>query len=392
MWNRVSFLGALVVSVLALFLMGACNKADKKAPAGEVAPNLVKVWEGDIGQEIHTTPFLAGDKLIVPSNQGEVFALDIATGKIAWKFKPTSADLRTRTGSSDGKLVFFGLLGGGLTALNINTGEPIWTVNLGINVRKPPVVDNGLLYVPTTFIVPGVVSDIAGKAKLFVLEAATGKIHNEITTDNFSLTAPAIENGIIYLSGSYHDPEYSRDEGGPQRTYAIDPAQGNKILWTYTNGHGYPKTVIAKNGYVSLIGYEDIVSTLDAKTGLLKWKKKTGNWVHSLGYDDGRIYYAPANKKIFSVDQKTGETIWFYALQFPRILSYIIGRPVVANDKVYWINRDSLEFGILDKATGQLIFKAQTPLVTASQAMPVINGTMAYLSGLDGKIFAYDMK
>ena len=94
-------------------------------------------WEFDLetyrGQE--ATPVLVGNKLIVSSNLGRVYAVDPATGDELWRFVPTVNMQVNRTTCCDqvnrgvavkDGLVYVGALDATLYALDLESGEPVW--------------------------------------------------------------------------------------------------------------------------------------------------------------------------------------------------------------------------------------------------------------------------
>jgi outer membrane protein assembly factor BamB len=65
---------------------------------------------------VDSSPAIAGDRLYVGSNDGRLYVLDIASGKVVWEYEdggaimssPAIASGRVVFGSSDGRVVCVG--------------------------------------------------------------------------------------------------------------------------------------------------------------------------------------------------------------------------------------------------------------------------------------------
>ena len=383
-----------IVIVLTIFMAIALvgcksNKDNKHAselnkPAG--SGDLAGVWSADLKMTVGVEPVVSGNTVAVISKEGKVVGLDKNTGKQLWVYEDAAAPAHEYSLSSDETQVLFGVKGADYVSLDPATGKQKWKTHLGVDADRLARITDGKIYLGSS-----VIHGPAKRASLYILDQKTGKKLSEIETGHVLFNTPAVFDGLIYISGVYPRP-FTKDEGGPHRVTAYDPAQNFKEVWVYDSDDGSTKSLIAENGVVNYIGYQDYVTGLDAKTGEKKFRKYTGNWVQGLTYHDKRIYFAPSNNKIFAINQMTGETIWFYALDYDRVLSYIIGRPQIKDGKVYWLHRDTRDFAVQNAADGQLLWKAKTELHEDTRTMPVFDGNRVYLSGLDGKIFAYDMK
>ncbi len=104
-----------------------------------------------------TQPTLAGGRLFVGSDSGEVHALDPATGCAHWSFK-AAGGVRTapsitpyRNGDRSGQAVIFGDSRATLYALDANTGETLWTLKIddhaSAGITGSPAVHDGRVFV-----------------------------------------------------------------------------------------------------------------------------------------------------------------------------------------------------------------------------------------------------
>ena len=94
---------------------------------------------------------------------------------------------------------------------------------------------------------------------------------------------------------------------------------------------------------------------LDAKSGELRWKFKTGDVVHaSPAYADGVVFFGSWDSWFYAVDARTGQQKWRFHGGEDAVLHNQVGfqsSPAVVNGVVYTGCRDSNLYA-LDAATG----------------------------------------
>ena len=111
-----------------------------------------RLWKFPAAADEHVGPILGaagveGGKVFFASMDGSVYGLEAETGKLAWKFDPA-----LRTGFStavllaDGK-VFAPNRGGTLFALNQGDGKAAWKADLGCPLLQAPAFNDGRLYI-----------------------------------------------------------------------------------------------------------------------------------------------------------------------------------------------------------------------------------------------------
>lgn len=123
------------------------------ADRGLGKPPSVK-WKFSTGQRddrggIETSPVLTDGKVLIGGNDGVLYALDEATGKVVWKLKTwfdTYGIFSNPAVAPDGTL-YFGPKDGRLLALR-PTGAVAWEYPIGTTIETSPVVDaDGLVYI-----------------------------------------------------------------------------------------------------------------------------------------------------------------------------------------------------------------------------------------------------
>ena len=120
----------------------------------QASANPAKVWsaklgegEGKIGARQH--PAVADGRVFAAATDGGVVALDLHTGKEAWRFKAGKKEgLRLSGGPGVGEgLVVVGSLGGDVIALDAANGGERWRAKVSCAVIAAPLVAQGHVFV-----------------------------------------------------------------------------------------------------------------------------------------------------------------------------------------------------------------------------------------------------
>ncbi len=348
----------------------------------ESAP--VPAWTHQTGGPINAAPLPVGDAVMVAPQGGPLLALDAASGQPRWQYQPDNR-LWERALASDGERVFVGEDGARLTALDAASGEVLWQQELGINTQMAPLVANGVLYVPTTFAGPGITADPQGRAKLYALNPADGSELWAFESDNYILQTPFLHGDTIYVGGSYQNPEFESEEGGPMRVYALSSTDGQP-RWVFEGEDGFVKALYANDSTLAYIAYQDFANGLDAASGQPLWRRDTGNWVPSLSGADDTVYFSSANTVVHALNTASGEPRWTYNIGGDSF-NYGLGAPV------WWVNSLILlsqkgDIISLNAADGTLQWQVETGIVGSRDGLSV-GQRHIFVGDADGNLHAF---
>ena len=211
-------------------------------------------------------PTIAGGRLFVASENGEVHALDPKTGCTHWTFK-AAAGVRTglsvgpyKTASASGQAVYFGDTRATAYAVDAQTGAMLWTRKVDDHpsaaLTGSPTVYGGRLYVP----VQGLNEEGQG-----------GRGGYQCCTFRGSLVALDANTGAVVWK------TYTVDEAKPR----AKDAQGVQMWGPAGGGIWSAPTIDAKRGAVYVAtgnGYADppqpmtdAVVAMDLQTGRVRW-------------------------------------------------------------------------------------------------------------------------
>src|SRR5215210_965824 len=110
-------------------------------PAGK--PELR--WHFTAGDDIDSSPTVAGDAVYVGSDDGHLYALDAMTGAERWRFE-VGSDVYSSPAVAAG-IVYFSSSNGSIYALDAVTGAERWHVLTPTAAFSCPAVADGIVYI-----------------------------------------------------------------------------------------------------------------------------------------------------------------------------------------------------------------------------------------------------
>lgn len=317
------------------------------------APTLETVaWKFRTGGRVLSSPVVSGDVVYVGSTDGQLYAIDRATGTERWKFA-TKGPISSSPAVSGG-LVYISSVDGKVYAIDAKAGTEKWSFATrgerrftapgihGAIPRTERMPDPFDVFLSSPVIANGTVYIGSGDQNVYALDATTGKRKWTFATGDVVHASPAVANGVVFI-GSWD-----------RNVYAIDAASGRE-KWRYTTGNDtavYNQIGIASSAAVSggvvLVGARDgHFHVVDASTGALKWKhNNNGGWT--------------------------------------------IGSPAVLDGIVYFATSDGRRFKAIDVATGALKFDLENKAVSFSS--PSIASGVAFYGTSDGWVRAVDIR
>ncbi|MBT3206088.1 MAG: PQQ-binding-like beta-propeller repeat protein [Gammaproteobacteria bacterium] len=357
------------------------------------APGLVKgasdielIWQAKLESPIHLPPVITAETVIATSSKGVVKGFNRKSGQLNWE---TEKGIRYWDRSlvvHDDKF-FVGLSGGLFQAHSIVDGKLLWQLDLGVDVQSKPLVKHNTLYIPTTYVGPELSNDPHGKAILFAVDLNSGKMKWSTKTGNYALQSPSINDGTLFLAGSYYDPSIDIDEGGPMKISAHNINDGS-LLWDFKGVDGYIKAIYADKDAVVYVGYQDFINALNSQNGQQLWRVDTGNWTPSLLGSDGVIYYGSATTKVFAISSQNGIKLWQFNIDGGSF-NYLLGKPVLSEGKLLFLTQRG-DIYALDSVSGKRSWVKSTQ-VNARAGLSVEGSTIA-MGGIDGTLQLYQIR
>jgi len=243
------------------------------------------------------TPLVLGSRVYLQDLDSNVYALDLATGRLLWRRRFGVPDGGPNgLGAGSGRI--FGSTDREAFALDARTGALLWKRQLGdppaVQMNIAPVVANGLVYTSTVGLPPG------GKGAVYALDPATGRIRWSFRTVRDPWTVPVEAGG-----------------GGAWWPVSVDSA--GRVYVGTANPYPYGGTVAHPNGgaYRGDVLYTDSLVVLDGRTGKLLWHDQvTPHDVRDYDFSDSPIlagdavYGAGKAGRVIAWDRSSGRRIW----------------------------------------------------------------------------------
>jgi len=181
---------------------------------------------------------------------------------------------------------------------------------------------------------------------------------------------------------------------GDGNVYALDAATGT-LKWKFKTGDVVHASPAISDGTLFIGSWDSYFYALDAANGKEKWRFKTGedhNIYNQVGIQssaavmDGVVYFGCRDSNFYALDARTGEKKW----AFNNKGSWVITSPAVHDGKVYFATSDTAMVYALDAKAGAPIFSlkfASWPLFSS----PAIAGGILYIGSHQGKLIAIDL-
>ncbi len=320
------------------------------------------------------------------SYDGNLYALDLATGASVWTYATGAAvpepnlgiDLGI-TGSAavaDG-IVYVGDAAATVHAVDAATGSPIWSVKVdqqpSASIWSSPVVWNGTLYIG----VASVAKETGFRGSVVALDAATGELRWQtyMVPDGsdgagvFDVPAIDPERNLVFVGTQNAYTANPAPYGDPTSVVALDATSG-EIAWVFNgppnDGTTAPVDDVAFSASPNLFSADIDGQSVD----LVGIGQKSG------------IYWA--------LNRDTGEVVWQQQISPAGFLGGMEGTAAVSNGVIAvpatdWPEFDGPATGLvtaLDTATGEVLWTTTEDAPAASPAS--ITNDVVLHAGLDG--------
>jgi outer membrane protein assembly factor BamB len=312
--------------------------------------------------------------------------------RVKWKF-PTGDRVISSPVFQD-KVLYFGGDDGNIYAVDAETGRQIWKRTTGGPAPSTPAVANGMVYAASY------------DGKFYALNAQTGGVKwkfatggerrfeakgihglepkNQTIADQYDvfLSSPVVAQGAVYFGS------------GDGNLYALD-ANSGELKWKFKTGDVIHASPAYADGTVYVGSWDSFFYAVDAATGKEKWRFHGGEdpLIHNqVGFQssaavvDGVVYVGCRDSNLYALEAATGKEKW----RFNNEQSWVITSPAIAQGKVIFATSDSSLYHVLDALTGKSVLKQVDKAYMFSS--PVVIGDVVLIGVLNGTLEARDLK
>jgi outer membrane protein assembly factor BamB len=311
---------------------------------------------------------------------------------VKWRFA-TGGKVVSSAVSRDGA-IYFGSDDGNLYAVDALTGRQIWRFTTGGPVPSTPAVDAGAVYFASY------------DGRFYAVDAKSGALkwkfansgerrfearglhgmqpYTQTFPDPYDvyLSSPVVAEGAVYFGC------------GDGNLYAIDASSGS-LRWKFRTGDVVHASPAYAGGTLFFGSWDSLFYAVEAATGKEKWRFQAGkdDLIHNqIGFQSspavvgGVVYTGCRDSNVYALDAATGKEKWRANNQG----SWVNSTPAVSDGKVYFATSDSSLFHAVDAGTGKPVFQQQLKAYVFSS--PSIAGDVVYLGILNGTMEARDRR
>lgn len=243
-------------------------------------------WKFHTPGRVISSPAIVNGVAYVGSTDGNLYALDVASGNLKWKFG-TKSWVNSSPAVAAG-LVYFESYDSTFYALEASTGQLKWTFQTGGEKRyagkhlhhlepaAETMPDPWDFYLSSPSVWNGTVYFGSGDGSIYALDAKSGALKWKFQTGDVVHSSPAIADGILYI-GSWDTYLYALDAVKGQEKWRFKTADDPEIH----NHVGIQSSPAVVDSVVYFGCRDGHVYAVDAFTGRQKWSFSTeGSWVN----------------------------------------------------------------------------------------------------------------
>lgn len=341
---------------------------------------------------------VAGQTQDAPMFRGNLARTGVSLGKPLGAFTAVKWTFHTNgrvfsTPAVVGGAAYFGSTDGNVYAVDAATGSKRWAFKTGARVTSSAAVDRGVVYIESY------------DGNFYAIDAATGSLKWKFATEgerryagkhlhgyspageaipdpfDVYLSSPAVWEGVVYFGS------------GDGHVYALDATTG-QVRWKFKTGDVVHASPTIADGRVYIGSWDTYFYALNAKTGQVVWRFKTGEdpKVHNqtgmqgtAAVANGVVYFSCRDAHVYALDAKTGRQKWVQSTHG----SWGMSSPAVRGGKLWVTTADGRRFIEFNAATGERVF--DIPRSWYFSASPAIVENFAYAANWDGRLIAIDL-
>ena len=327
--------------------------------AGSVpaAPKLL--WSYSVGGPIASSAAIAGGVVYVGGGDGDLVALDLASGKLRWKYA-TGNLIGESSPAVSGDAVYIGDLGGVVHAVSVRDGKPLWTFKTGGEIKASPVVADGVVLIGSY------------DTHLYAIDARTGKPRWDLVTKGMVHATAGVRDGMTFVTGC--DALFR----------AIRIADGKEVFQIETGAYTAASPLLAGDrAYVGTFNAEVLAIDLTRRAVVWRYSQEDTEFPYysSAALDGNRLILGGRDKLVHAIDATSGKRLWTFAAR-----ARVDSSPVVAGGRVYVGSGDGRLY-VLDSASGKKLWEFDTGAGIA--ASPAIAGGRVVIGAEDGRVYVF---
>jgi len=344
-------------------------------------------WKFTTGSRIPSSPAVSGGLIYFGSYDGYFYAIDQATGKLKWKFRnaerryaakhlhgslpldetmPDPFDVYLSSPAVWNDAVYFGSGDGNVYALDAATGALKWKFQTGDVVHASPAIVDGKLYIGSWDSYFYALDAMNGKEIWRFKTGEDNDIHNQVGIQS----SATVFNGIVYFG--------CRDS----KLYALDAVTGKQRWMFFNHGSWVITSPVVHDGKVFFATSDTAtLYALDAQSGAEDFSLKF-HWVifSSPAIAGSTLYVAGQDGILTAVDLETKKPVWTFQTEASKQNLSSVSKPDGAPNYQATFASNFYD----DMIVGNNKLHVVGPIL----ASPVISRNVVYVGSSDGNLYA----
>ena len=389
MWHLHRLLLVLTVVVVVTtgpVLTGAGGVRSAQSPPSSVldaASYPTLDWRFETLSQITDAPLIEDNVLLVLSEDGYLYALDLATGTERWRAETGHAAFSRAHVTADDGTAFVTDPSGRVRAIDVTTGETLWRRRAAAPVdhrldRVRPWVPQGtvkdagdLTYTPVfppATVVDGVVyiDDIVGNnGVVYALDAETGEELWKVKTAPMESYPLPVVDGVVFVADINGD------------LWFIDASTGD-VLAQYQAGEPLlAAPIVGEN--LAFLAFGGQIDAIRPESGELQWRAELSTGVENVlapkivGIADG-VLFVSLDGRLLALDLGDGRTLWeLETYDYPTV-----------GDRVVFVADAEGSLNAVEATTGETLWRGPT-----TQGSRTVAGDTLYVA-VGSSLFALD--
>ncbi len=329
----------------------ASAKADttRMLMTGGVKP----IWRFACEDEVRGSVCVAGDLILVPSYDHNIYALDIDEGAFAWKYAAEGGIASSP--ALAGRLAVFGSTDRSVYAVEVQTGSLAWTAPTKGRIYSSPYIELGHVFIGSD------------DGSLYAFQLQSGGESWHYAANGAVRSRPVVDDHLVVFSCSQGI------------VYAL--TLGRDLKWQFRARRGILASPIAHENFVMVGSLDWYFYGLDRRSGWVGWKYRTNGPIASTAavWED-LVIFGSADKSVYALQASDGRLVWRYETQ-----GQVTGAVTVHQDTVYVGSVDGALYSI-DARSGSLRWRYGTD--GAITGAPQIADGVVYFGSSDHYVYA----
>lgn len=252
--------------------------------AFEIATGKMR-WKFPVYRGVSTDVVGSGNSVYAVTYNDSLLCIDLQSGRLLWKIAGESASrnrFSTHAPAVANEIVFFANSAKKLSALNAEIGEVIWTREFDDRISSEIAVHGDRLYLGTV------------EQKAYCLDQKTGDILHQISVESIPVATPVINENIFF----FLNPHGYR--GGAKVIIGLDKDLQKVIWrkeaeteWSSARPTLWQKTLLAGSDRGEVFAFR-------TSDGVLQWSKILGGVIRGIGSMKDVVYVGTLSGVVYA--------------------------------------------------------------------------------------------